>query len=144
MLVLALLTKNAHAGLLADRWRIEGPTLRHDGTSYFELEYVVSDYIRLPSVQYFVYSGTSCQHESPVADTWKAELISPLLETSAIRSSSQTLKLLLEPNAAEPTVCIRFGLYTNAGGVEVNYRETVLELTMLADDRLHLQMTEEL
>jgi hypothetical protein len=95
-------------------------------------------------VQHFVFSGTSCQHDSPVADSWKAELMTPLRETSKIRSASQTLKLLLEPNSGEPAVCIRFGLYTNDGAVEVNHRDTVLELTMLEDDRLHLQMTEEL
>jgi hypothetical protein len=135
LLCLCLLAPLIQSGRLTDRWRIESPKLYRDGdASEFEMEYIVSDFIQLANVKHQIFKGSECGDDSPVTDSWKAEMIPA---ESCSTAASQGIILKLQPTISEPTVCIRLALFTGPsdsnGVIEVNLKETVVQLTIEGD-----------
>jgi hypothetical protein len=127
----------SQAGRLTNRWRIESPKLYRDGDAApeFEMEYTVSDFIQLANVKLQVFQGSECGLS--ISDSWKTEMVPA---ESCSTAASQGIIIKLQPTISEPTVCVRFGLYTGPSdsndAVEVNFKETVVQLTIEGDDSI--------
>jgi hypothetical protein len=87
-------------------------------------------------VEVFKGTGPSHIHSAPLAESWKTQVAESPKAAPLLRLGSRTFWLVPEPEAQDPILCVHIGLYTSDGEVQINFQETVIELSSFGQAKI--------